>query len=73
MKLAPVTAWFVSHRPELEVVETGITIEYLGICVRKGNTALRNAISKAQALLVADGTLGALIKQWLGDGAALQI
>jgi polar amino acid transport system substrate-binding protein len=72
MKLAPVTAWFVSHRPELKVVEAGITIEHLGICVRKGNTALRNAISKAQALLVADGTLEALIKQWLGDGAALQ-
>ncbi len=69
MKLAPVTAWFVRDRPQLKVVETGITVERLGICVRKGNTALRDAIGKAQAALTADGTLPALIKQWLGAGA----
>jgi len=71
MKLAPVTAWLVRDRPKLKVVETGITVERLGICVRKGNTALRNAINKAQAALAADGTLAALIKQWLGAGATL--
>ena len=71
MKLAPVTAWFVRDRPKLKVVETGITVERLGICVRHGNTALRNAINKAQAALAADGTLAALIKQWLGTGATL--
>ncbi len=71
MKLAPVTAWFVRDRPKLKVVETGITVERLGSCVRHGNTALRNAINKAQAALAADGTLAALIKQWLGAGATL--
>ena len=35
MKLAPVTEWFVRDRPKLKVVETGITRERLGICVRK--------------------------------------
>jgi polar amino acid transport system substrate-binding protein len=69
MKLAPVTAWFVRDRPKLKVVETGITRELLGICVRKGNAALADAIGKAQAALMADGTLPALIKQWLGTGA----
>ena len=69
MKLAPVTEWFVRDRPKLAVVETGITRERLGICVRKGNTALSDAIDKAQASLMADGTLPALIKQWLGKGA----
>jgi polar amino acid transport system substrate-binding protein len=69
MKLAPVTAWFVRDRPQLKAVETGITVEQLGICVRKGNTALREAIGNAQAELAADGTLPALIKQWLGSGA----
>ncbi len=69
MKLAPVTAWFVRDWPKLKVVETGITVERLGICVRKGNTALRDAIGKAQATLAADGTLPALIKEWLGAGA----
>ena len=71
MKLAPVTAWFVRGRPKLRVVETGITVERLGICVRKGNTELRNAIGKAQTKLKVDGSLAALIKLWLGSGASL--
>jgi ABC-type amino acid transport substrate-binding protein len=71
MKLAPVTAWFVRDRPRLAVVETGITVERLGICVRKGDIALRNAINGAQAALAADGTLATLVKQWLGAGATL--
>jgi ABC-type amino acid transport substrate-binding protein len=70
MKLAPVTHWLVRDRPKLAVVQTGITREILGVCVRKGDTALRDAINVAQAALVKDGTLGSLIKKWLGDGAA---
>jgi ABC-type amino acid transport substrate-binding protein len=46
-------------------------MERLGICVRKGNTTLRKEISKVQSELTADGTLAALIKQWLGCGATL--
>lgn len=69
MKLAPVTHWLIRERPKLRVVQTGITRETLGVCVRKGDTALRDAINKAQAELAKDGTLPALIKQWLGDGA----
>jgi polar amino acid transport system substrate-binding protein len=69
MKLAPVTHWFVRDRPRLEVVQTGITREVLGVCVRKGDTALRDAIDAAQAALARDGTLGGLVKQWLGAGA----
>jgi polar amino acid transport system substrate-binding protein len=72
MKLAPVTAWFVRDRPRLRVVETGITLERLGICVRKGNTTLRNAIRKAQAKFAVDGSLAALIKRWLASGAMLR-
>jgi polar amino acid transport system substrate-binding protein len=69
MKLAPVTHWFVRNRPNLRVVQTGITREILGVCVRKGDSALRDAINKAQAELAKDGTLAQLIRQWLGDGA----
>jgi polar amino acid transport system substrate-binding protein len=70
MKLAPVMEWFVRDRPKLKVVEVAITRELLGVCVRKGNTALRDAIGNAQAELTADGTLPVLIKQWLGKGAS---
>jgi polar amino acid transport system substrate-binding protein len=69
MKLAPVTAWFVRDRPRLKVVETGITRERLGICVRKGDTVLRTAIDNAQANLVREGMLPALINEWLGTAA----
>jgi polar amino acid transport system substrate-binding protein len=71
MKLAPVTAWFVRDRPKLKVVQVGITTERLGISVRKGDTALREAIDKAQAELMADGTLAKLVTEWLGEGAHL--
>jgi len=71
MKLAPVTEWFVRDHPALKVVETGITRERLGICVRKGNTMLRDAIGHAQSLLMRDGTLAALAKRWLGSGVAM--
>ncbi len=71
MKLAPVTAWLVRDRPKLKVVQAGITTEQLGVCVRTGNTALRAAIDKAQAELLADGTLAALVAEWLGAGAHL--
>jgi polar amino acid transport system substrate-binding protein len=71
MKLAPVTACLVRERPKLKVVQVGITTEQLGVCVRKGNAALRAAIDSAQAELLADGTLAALIAEWLGAGARL--
>lgn len=58
-------------RPKLKIVEIGITRERLGICVGRRNTVLADAIGKAQAALMADGTLPALIKQWLGKGATV--
>ena len=63
MKLGPVTAWFVRDRSKLKVVQVGITTERLGVCVRKGNKALREAIGKAQAELIADlATVGLLAR-----------
>jgi len=71
MKLAPVTEWFVRDRPKLKVVQVGITRELLGICVGRTNAPLRDAIGEAQAAMIADGTVDALIRQWLGAGAHL--
>lgn len=69
MKLAPVTRWFTRNRPALTVVQTGITHERLGICVRKGNAVLLRAINEAQTALTQDGMLPALIAKWLGNAA----
>jgi ABC-type amino acid transport substrate-binding protein len=63
----------VLARLGIKVVETGITVERLGICMRHGNATLRNAVNEAQAALAADGTLAELIKQWLGTGATLPV
>jgi ABC-type amino acid transport substrate-binding protein len=71
MKLAPVTAWLVRSRPKLRVVQTGITRELLGICVRRGDRSLKDAINQAQRALLRDGTLARLVTQWLGPGAAV--
>jgi len=71
MKLAPVTSWLVRSRPMLRVVQTGITRELLGVCVRRGNHPLRDAINQAQHALLQDGTLPRLVTQWLGPGAAV--
>jgi len=69
MKLAPVTEWYIRSRPRLKVIETRITHERLAVCVRKGNTVLRDAINTAQTILSEDGTVSLLIKQWLGTAA----
>jgi polar amino acid transport system substrate-binding protein len=60
MKLAPVTAWFVRNRPKLKVIETGITVERLGTCMRKGNVALRNAMGPLSHLARALALFGRL-------------
>jgi ABC-type amino acid transport substrate-binding protein len=65
MKLAPVMHWLIRNRPALNVVQEGITKEKLGIAVRLGNDALRQAIDEAQERLGQRGVLGKLTKKWL--------
>jgi polar amino acid transport system substrate-binding protein len=69
MKLGPVLEWFVRDRPRLKVVQTGITQERLAICVRRGNSSLRESIDTAKAALGKNGTLQALADEWLGKTA----
>jgi polar amino acid transport system substrate-binding protein len=73
MKLAPVTAWLVRSLPTLRVVQTGITHELLGVCVRRGDQLLKDAINLAQSALLRDGSLPRLVTQWLGPGAAVAV
>ena len=71
MKLAPVMHWLTRDRPGLKVVQTGITRELLGVCVRRGNAELRDEIDRAQQALRDNGTLERLVERWLGDGATI--
>ncbi|MGB6068618.1 MAG: ABC transporter substrate-binding protein [Desulfomonilaceae bacterium] len=65
MKLAPVMHWLIRNRPSLRVVQEGITDEKLGVAVRLGNLALRQAINEAQGRLRQRGVLGKLTRKWL--------
>jgi ABC-type amino acid transport substrate-binding protein len=65
MKLAPVMRWFTRNRPALRVVQEGITDEKLGVAVRLGNAALRQAIDNAQAKLREKGVFPQLVTKWL--------
>ena len=65
MKLAPVMHWFTRSRPALRVVQERITDEKLGVSVRLGNKALRQAIDAAQTKLQNTGVLPQLVTKWL--------
>lgn len=65
MKLGPVMHWLTRSRPALRVVQERITDETLGIAVRKGNDALRQAINDSQRRLRDRGKYTQLAKKWL--------
>jgi polar amino acid transport system substrate-binding protein len=71
MKLAPVMHWLTRDRPNLKVVQTRITRELLGVCVRRGDSQLRDQIDRAQQELRDNGALERLVERWLGDGATI--
>ncbi len=68
MKLAPVMGVLLRDFPDLRIVQSAITCEFIALSVRKGDTALRDTINHAQADLARDGTLDALIAKWLKVG-----
>lgn len=60
----------MQHAAQLQKAGATIDATMEGIAVRKGNTALLNAIKNAFAVSKADGTYQALIKKWgLSSGA----
>ncbi len=65
MKLAPVMRWMIKDRPRLRLVQEGITDETLGIAVRLGDSALLDAINRAQSRLQASGVLQRMAQKWL--------
>ena len=65
MKLAPVMRWMIKARPQLRVVQEGITDERLDVAVRLGDKALLDALNSAQARLQKSGALQRLAQKWL--------
>ncbi len=56
---------FVSENPGLTILETEYTVEDYAIGVKKGNTALLDAINNALAELTADGTVQSIIDKYI--------
>lgn len=75
MKLEPVMRRLTADRPDLAVVQTGITAELLAVAVRTGDDALADEIDRAQRALRARGTLAELATRWLAgsDPAATAV
>jgi polar amino acid transport system substrate-binding protein len=65
MKLAPVMRWMIKDRSRLRVAQEGITDETLGIAVRLGDSALLDAMNRAQERLQESGALQQLAQKWL--------
>lgn len=64
IKLEPVMRALAASRPELRVVQAGLTVEAIAYAVGLGNDALAKAVDAAQARLLAAGTIDALAQRW---------
>ena len=58
---------FVEKNPELTILEEEFAVEEYAMCVAKENADLTAAINGALAELKADGTLDAIISNYIGD------
>ena len=61
---APAQA-FVKENPGLKILETEFTVEDYAIGFAKGNTALKEAVNKALAELIADGTVQKIVDKYI--------
>lgn len=58
---------FVAQNSDLKIIEGGFDPEDYAICIAKGNADLKEKINQAIAELKADGTLEAIINNYIGD------
>jgi polar amino acid transport system substrate-binding protein len=61
---APAKA-FVKENPGLKILDTEYAVEDYAIGFKKGNTALKDAVNKALAELVKDGTIQAIVDKYI--------
>lgn len=60
---------FVDKNSDLKILDDEFTNEDYAICISKDNTDLKDKINAALVELKADGTLDAIISNWIGDDA----
>lgn len=52
---------------DYEITSAQLTNEPIGVCIKKGNTELKDKINKAIATLQENGTMKSISEEWLGD------
>lgn len=63
----PVAIEYVANDPEsFEISTAQLTNEPIGVCIRKDDTEMKEAIDQALEELRSDGTLKAISEEWLG-------
>ncbi|AFM17200.1 amino acid ABC transporter substrate-binding protein, PAAT family [Mycolicibacterium chubuense NBB4] len=67
LELAPVLGALARQFDGVEVVETGLSTEHVGVAVAEHDQQLLSRIAVAQSELEADGTLQRLRRRWLGN------
>ncbi len=56
---------FVKNNKGLEILETTYADEDYAACIKKGNTALLNAVDKAISELIEDGTIDSIVDKYI--------
>ena len=56
---------FVKNNAGLAILDTAYADEDYAACIKKGNTALLNAVDKAITELIADGTIDAIVDKYI--------
>jgi ABC-type amino acid transport substrate-binding protein len=70
--LAPVLAQYANSRPDVDVVQKGLTVEHIAVAVATHDQQMLSRISVAQAELEDAGTLQQIRRKWLGNPYADQ-
>lgn len=65
---------FLSNNPgEYKITPTQLTNEPIGVCIKQGNTELKDKVDKAIAALQENGTLVPISEEWLGGNYVTDI
>jgi polar amino acid transport system substrate-binding protein len=71
---APVVAYYIEKTPEaFSLGGTPVNPISIGIAINKSNTELQSAVTKAIAMIYADGTINTILTKWKLAGAVAKL
>jgi polar amino acid transport system substrate-binding protein len=71
---APVVAYYIEQTPDaFSLGGTPVNPISIGIAINKSNTELQSAVTKAIAMIYADGTMNTILTKWKLAGAVAKL